>query len=277
MAFPYRGAGHGLRPVCHRRRLGRGAVRADRGRARGAHRHRGGAVLGRHLRQCRMRAEEAAGASGRVWRLRRGRRGIRLGDPQGAASLGQADRRQGRRDHPIERHLPPPAGKRGGTHLRGARAPARRAHGRGRRRPRHRRAHRPRHRRPSDAPRHPWGGAWHRLRRRVLPPQDAEARRRDRQRLHRGRVRRDLRHARGHGGPRLPAAPPVAGLRRRSAPGAGRGAATPGNPPSCRLCAAQRRARREGARTDPERRADDPTPTSCFSPPGGGPPRTVSA
>ena len=103
---------HGLRPVRHRRRLGRRALRAHRRRPWRARRHRRGALLGRHLRQCRLRAEEAAGAGRRIWRLGRRCRRLRLDDQEGPARLGQADRRQGQGDRPAQRHLRTPAGRR---------------------------------------------------------------------------------------------------------------------------------------------------------------------
>ena len=130
---------HGLRPVCHRRRFGRGAVRADfRGSWR-PRRHRRGTPLGRHLRQYRLRAEEADGAGRRIWRLGGGRGRLRLDDHQGSARLGQADRRQGPGDHPAGGHLPQAAGRRRGNGVRRPCDVRRRPYRGGRRQAGHRR------------------------------------------------------------------------------------------------------------------------------------------
>ena len=112
-----------LRPLRHRRRLGRRPRGADRGRARRARRARRGIPLRRHLRDPRLRAEEADGlclaasrdafedAAGFGWTRRRAPR----------FDWRALHRRQGRRDRPAGGGLPRAAAPGGRRALRRAR------------------------------------------------------------------------------------------------------------------------------------------------------------
>ena len=104
-----------LRPVRHRRRLGRGAGGAHRRRPRRQGGHRRGVPLRRHLRDPRLRAQEAAGLRQPLPRRVRGRGGLRLEPAQERTlRLADPDRQQGRRDRAPRRPLPrrPGAGRR---------------------------------------------------------------------------------------------------------------------------------------------------------------------
>ena len=79
-----------LRPLRHRRRVGRRPGGADRGGAGGAGRHRRGVPRRRHLRHPRLRPEEAHGLRLGLRQRLRGRRGLRLDRRARRASTGAA-------------------------------------------------------------------------------------------------------------------------------------------------------------------------------------------
>ena len=96
------GGGRSLR---HRRRLGRRARRAHRGRLRRAGDDRGGISRRRHLRDPRLRAEEAAGLCLALCPRVRGRRGLWLDRARADVRLGDADRQQGQGDRAAGRPI----------------------------------------------------------------------------------------------------------------------------------------------------------------------------
>ena len=101
-----------LRPLRHRWRVGRGAGGAHRGRPRRQGGDRGGVSPRRHLRDPRLRAQEAAGLCQPLPRRLRGRGGLRLERLAAELRLADADRQQGRGDHAPRGPLPARPGAR---------------------------------------------------------------------------------------------------------------------------------------------------------------------
>ena len=194
-----------LRSVRDRRRLRRRALRAHRGRAWRQGRHRGRALLGRHLRQCRLRAEEADGAGRRLRHGGGGREGFGWHAERGThdwrAFIATKDREIARLNGIYVKLLTG-----AGVEIHEARASFIDAHtldvggkrvtaeriviatgG------------------PPDQARHPGRRARHHLGRGVPSARHAEARRARRRRLYLGRVRRHLRRPRRRGDARAAA------------------------------------------------------------------------
>ena len=116
------------RSVRHRRRLGRGALRASRRGAWRAGRDRRGRPLGWHVRDPRLRAEEAAGLRERGQPHARGRARAGLDDRRPEVRLARADRREGQGDRAAVGGVRGAAAQGGVPAGGGARAARRRAH-----------------------------------------------------------------------------------------------------------------------------------------------------
>ncbi|MDR8862035.1 hypothetical protein FEP93_02434 [Burkholderia multivorans] len=206
-----------LRPVRDRRRLGRREARADVRVVRRARRHCGARTDRRHVRAARLHPEEAARLCLALPARRRGREGLRLDLRRRHARLACADRREGSRDQPAQRHLREPAAAIGRRHDRRARDDRRCAYGRRRRAADSRAPHRDRDRLASVAA----AASGHRARdhvaRSAVARRAARAHRGGRRRVYRGGVRGHLQRLRQPRRPLLSRRNDPARLRRRRA------------------------------------------------------------